>query len=104
MEQREIEVDCPCCDTRLVVDVRTGKVLRSGKRAELDPTGKPVLKEADWSEAHKKVKGRLSTALDRFDEGLDREKRRGHDLDDLFRKVKGKLVDPGDGPADDSAT
>ena len=90
MDSKEVRIDCPCCESRLVIDVRTAKVLSWRKKGETDETGKPVLRESDWSAASDRVSRRLGTAADKFDESLTREKGRARDLDELFRKANEK--------------
>ena len=92
MENKDVEVDCPCCGTRILVDVRTGRVLRTNRPVETDETGKRVVREEDWQSASGRVKDRLSTAEDKFDAGLSREKSRETDLDDLFKKARDKAL------------
>jgi len=96
MDQKETQVTCPCCESRLEVDVRTGAVVRWRKKGELDETGKPVLREADWTAASERVGKRLGSAADRFEQGLSREKGREKNLDDLFRKANEKLERKGE--------
>ena len=91
MEKKEVQVDCPECGMRLLVDVRTGKILRSSRASEIDETGKTVVREEDWDSARDRVQSRLSSAEDKFDSGLNREKNREQDLDDLFRRASEKL-------------
>ncbi len=91
MDQKEVKVDCPCCQSRLEIDVRTATVVRWRKQGETDETGKPVLRESDWNSASERVSKRLGSAGDKFDESLSREKKRSQDLDDLFRKAHEKL-------------
>ena len=91
MDQKDVNVECPCCQSRLEIDVRTAKVVRWRKKGESDETGKPVLRESDWSAASEKVGKRLGEADDKFDQSLSREKRRTQDLDELFRKANEKL-------------
>lgn len=91
MEKKDALVVCPCCDSRIEVDVRTGNVLRWRRAEEVDETGKPIVREEDWSDANTRVAGRLSTASDKFEEGLQKEQSREKDLDDLFAKAKAKL-------------
>jgi len=90
-EKKDVNVTCPCCATRIEVDVRTGKILRWRRAEEVDETGKPVVSEGDWSDASTRVAGRLDAAKDKFDASLAKEKAREQDLDDLFRKAKSKL-------------
>ncbi len=96
MEVKEVEVTCPCCENRLAVDVRSGRVLRWNRPVEIDETGKRVVRAEDWDQAARRVEGRMEGALDKFDESLRKEKQRETDLDELFRKAKEKLEDPGD--------
>ena len=91
MSAKDLEIHCPCCESRIEVDLRTGKVLRWRKKGESDESGKPVLRESDWQAAADRVGKRLSSATDKFDDSLGREKRREKDLDDLFRKASEKL-------------
>lgn len=91
MDAKSIEVSCPCCESRLELDVRTGKVVRWSRKSELDESGKPRLRESDWGKANQRVQERLGSATDKFDESLTREKTRGKDLDELFKKASDKL-------------
>ncbi|MCZ6597859.1 MAG: hypothetical protein O7B99_09495 [Planctomycetota bacterium] len=93
METKEIAFDCPCCQSRITIDVRTRRVLNWRRPGEVDAQGKPLVTEKDWESAHGKVAGRLQAGEDRFDAGLAREKNRGKDLDDLFSKASEKLDD-----------
>ena len=98
METKQIDVSCPCCNTRLTVDVLTRTVLRHAPPEQLDATGKPVLDENRWVSANEKVAGRKQEAKDKFDAALGKERSREQDLDDLFEKAKKKAqslpVDP----------
>lgn len=94
MAAKDLEITCPCCESRLEVDVRTGKLVRWSKKSELDEAGKPVVRESDWGAAADKVNKRMGAATDKFDETLTREKNREKDLDDLFRKASEKLGRP----------
>jgi len=91
METKDVLVVCPCCESRIEVDVRTGKVLRWRKPAELDDTGKPVVNESDCNAANERVSGRMAAASDKFDAGLAKERQRERDLDELFRRASDKL-------------
>ena len=96
METKDVEVVCPCCATRILVDVRTGRVLRSNRPEETDETGKRVVRPEDWDSAEERVQSRRQSAEDRFDAGLSREKTREEDLDDLFRRASEKLSEDDD--------
>ena len=91
MDAKDVKVDCPCCGSRLEIDVRTATIVRWRKKGEIDETGKPVMKEGDWSAAADRVGKRMGTAADKFDDSLTREKSRSKDLDELFRKANEKL-------------
>ena len=88
---KEIQIDCPCCESRLVIDVRTQSVLRHAPKEQLDEFGKPVQDGGRWDDAQQKVSGRAGRGTDAFDAALDKEKRRGKDLDDLFKKAQDKV-------------
>ena len=96
METKQIEIDCPCCKTRLLVDVRTGQLLRTLRPEELDSEGKPVVSERDWDEALGKVRGRTESRESRLDEALNRERDKASRLDELFRQAKDKLAPGGE--------
>lgn len=91
-ETKEIEVVCPCCDTTLWIDVLTQKVLRRKAKTELDDLGKEK-PSTSWEEAASRVQNRMGSAKDKFDAGLDRERNRSANLDDLFKKVQDKMHD-----------
>ena len=90
MDKRGIVITCPCCESRLDVDVRSGNIVRWNRATEVDETGKPILKEEDWVDANKRVGSRLDTATDAFEAGLSKEMNREKDLDDLFDKANEK--------------
>lgn len=90
MDTKEVRIECPCCSSRLEVDVRTGTVVRWREKEEAGEAGKSR-GERDWGAAAARVQGRQGTAADKFDESLSREKGRAKDLDDLFRKANEAL-------------
>ncbi len=90
---KEIEVDCPCCDARLLIDVRTQAVLRHTPKAELDESGRPGGGTEAWDRAQAKVASRKGRGTDAFDDALSKEKSRHRDFDDLFDKAKNKVAD-----------
>ena len=91
MEIKDVDVACPCCGTRITVDVRTRKILRTRPPKKLDESGKPVVKAKDWDQISSKVEGRLGAADSKFEDGLSKEKTREEDLDDLFHKANEKV-------------
>ena len=90
METKQIDVTCPCCNTRLTIDVLTRAILRHAPPETVDETGKPVLDEGRWDEANRKVAGRRQASLDKFEAALGKEQRREKDLDELFEKARRK--------------
>jgi len=94
MDTKQIEIACPCCQSRLLVDVRTGKLLRALRPEELDATGKPVVGERDWDQALGRVRDRQGDRASKLESALDRERERSRHLDDLFRKASETLNDP----------
>lgn len=93
MDTKQLELQCPCCRTRLVVDVRTGAVLRTARPEETDETGKPIVRESDWTAAVDKVKQRGDGAGSKLDAALQKEREKSSRLDDLFKKASSKLKD-----------
>ena len=93
MGTKQIDVVCPCCNTRLTVDVLTRKILRHALPAQIDETGKAVLDPHRWDSAKQRVAGRGATSADKFEAALGQEKTRSGDLDDLFDKAKRKVHD-----------
>ena len=92
METKQIQITCPCCDERLVIDVRTQKILKHFGAAQLDETGKPVLDEGRWDSATERVRSRKGESKDVFDAALGQEQSREKDLDDLFTKAQDKIA------------
>ncbi|MDG1051605.1 MAG: hypothetical protein P8M11_15070 [Planctomycetota bacterium] len=90
---KEVEIECPCCESRLVVDVRTQTVLRHAPKESLDEFGKPVRDGRRWDAAARTVTDRESRSEDAFDSALNRERSRTRDLDDLFKKAQDKVDD-----------
>lgn len=92
MSDKQIEIDCPCCASRILIDIRTGTILRTRKPGEVDvETGKPKVGEADWADALGKVRRRTDSGLSKLDDALARERDKTSRLDDLFKKASEKL-------------
>lgn len=69
-----IQLDCPCCGTKLVVDIATGAIL-SEERPKNDPS-------ASFEQAMTDVKSGPARREDAFSKAFDRTK----NLDDLLQK------------------
>ena len=91
MEPREIEVRCPCCSARILVDVRTSQILKTLRPEERDEQGRTVVRDSDWDAAAGRVRERIEKGEDRLSSALERERGRGSRLDELFRKAADKL-------------
>ena len=91
MDTRQIEVNCPCCESKLVIDVRTSTVLKHSLPQQLDETGRPILDAGRWKAATERVNDREARGTDAFDAALGKEHKRDEDLDDLFKKAKAKM-------------
>jgi hypothetical protein len=74
MVSAKVQVDCPCCKTKLVVDAATGTIL-SEERPKADPA-------ATFEQAMTDVKSGPARREDAFSKAFDRTK----NLDDLLQK------------------
>ena len=91
MEKKQIEVDCPCCATKLTIDVLTQSVVRATAKAELDETGRPKLDEERWDKAEGRVSQRSAGAQDKLESALEAERTKEARFDDLFEKARKKV-------------
>ena len=87
MSAKQIDVTCPCCSTRLTVDVLTGHVLRrSGpEAAETAAAGKDR-----WVSAQERVRERTKSGEDKLESALDHERGKSARFDELFQKAREK--------------
>ena len=74
MVSAKVQVDCPCCKTKLVVDAATGTIL-SEERPKADLS-------ATFEQAMTDVKSGAARREDAFSKAFDRTK----NLDDLLQK------------------
>jgi hypothetical protein len=87
VNSREIEVTCPCCSARLVVDVRTAQVMKSVRKesaAGSDTTTDP------WVAAQDKVRDRTRSGADKMDSALDYERGKSQRFDEFFKRATEK--------------
>jgi hypothetical protein len=87
----KVQVDCPCCGTKLVVDAATGTIL-SEERPKVDH-------EANFDQAMESVRTGSQRREDAFSKAFERTR----NLDDLlqkkFEEAKRKAAeDPSDKP------
>jgi len=87
MSAKEIEITCPCCQSRLAVDVLTAKVMRH------EAVNTTATRDT-WASAQDKVRGRTESGTSKLDQALESERGKADRLDDLFRKAKDKLNQP----------
>lgn len=88
---KEIEIDCPCCEARILIDVRTQSVLRHTPKAELNEHGRPNGGTSAWDRAHARVTERRGRGTDAFDQALAQEQSREKNFDALFDQAKSKV-------------
>lgn len=91
MENKQIEVDCPCCSSKLTIDVLTRTVMRALSPKELesdDPTQRGTER---WNKASKRVAGRSAKSKDKLESAISMEKSKESRLDDLFDQANEKL-------------
>jgi len=93
MSAKQIDVTCPCCSTRLTVDVLTGQILRrtSPEGPEEGLSGKDR-----WVSAQERVRERTKSGEDKLESALDRERGKSARFDELFQKARQKHADPAD--------
>lgn len=87
MEKKQFEVTCPCCSSRLLLDVRSQKIVRSRRPEQLDEAGKPKVNAGDWDDALGRVQTREAQRDTKLDDALRREENKSDHLDDLFKKA-----------------
>lgn len=87
MNSRELEVTCPCCSARLVVDVRTAQVMKSvRKETETEATAP----RDPWAAAQDKVRDRTRSGTEKMDSALDYERGKSQRLDEFFKRATEK--------------
>ena len=87
----KIDTTCPCCATKLVVDVATGEVL-SEERPKVDH-------EKSFENAWSDVRGGEQKRADAFDKAFDRTQRMDDLLSKKFEEAKKKAErEPGKKP------
>jgi hypothetical protein len=85
MSQQSLEVTCPCCSKRLVVDLSTGKAERAEAAAS------PADSRDPWTSAQDKVRGRTLSGTEKLENALREERGKSSKLDQLFKDAQDKL-------------
>ena len=93
MAAKDVEVVCPCCSTRLTVDVLTGRVLR---RQEAAQEGTKTPKRDAWEAAQERVRSRSDDSARKLESALDHERTKEARFDELFRKASQKNTEKED--------
>lgn len=83
-----LELKCPCCSSKLVVDRGTGDILHEER---------PQRSEVNWDYALKAGKDKQAEAEALFSEGMDRERRADKILEKKFEEAL-KRADKSDTP------
>lgn len=93
MSAKQIDVTCPCCSTRLTVDVLTGQILRRTSPAapEVGTSGKDR-----WVSAQERVRERTKSGEEKLESALDNERGKSARFDELFQKAQEKHAEPTD--------
>ncbi len=90
MSEGSFLVDCPCCEARIEVDKRTGKVLRHWKKPEIKKGADPL------QEAFKKMKDDKSRLNDYFSNAGKSMEDKKKELEEKFKQEKKRIEDSGD--------
>lgn len=85
MSTKQIDITCPCCSSRLTVDVLTQKVMRT------ESASPPADGGDKWTSATKNVQGRTASGAEKLENALKQEREKKARLDDLFEKAQEKL-------------
>ena len=83
----ELEIECPCCRTQLLVDAATGVVLREDR---------PRKPQKSFENALKEERSRREASDDLFGKALASERDRGALLDRKFEKALEKAAEEPD--------
>jgi len=83
-----IDLQCPCCSTKLTIDRTTGDILFEQR---------PKRAEVSWEQAVTAGKSKQSEAEALFDKGMDREHRADEILEKKFKEAL-KKADKSDTP------
>lgn len=87
MSAKQIDVTCPCCSSRLTVDVLTGHIMRTVRPSE----GGGGEASADrWGSAQEKVRERTTSGQDKLESALEHERTKESRFDELFKKAQEK--------------
>jgi len=95
VSKKDLEITCPCCDSRLLIDLLTETVLRARRPEQLDEAGRPKVDEDDWASAFDRVRARTHGEEGPLDEAVERERERKESLDDRFDAARRRAEERG---------
>lgn len=87
-EDNSIELKCPCCNTKLVIDRDNGEILFEQR---------PKRGVVSWDAALQAGKDKQAEAEEMFDKGMDRERHADEILEKKFKEAL-KRADKSDKP------
>tara|TARA_B100001123_G_C14914219_1_gene869066 strand:+ start:143 stop:433 length:291 start_codon:yes stop_codon:yes gene_type:complete len=92
MGSKKLEVICPCCETKLQVDKKTGEVIWEERKA------KPTASLTDMMKDHKNRSREQENLFKKSSENL---KERGRVLDEIFKESQKHVDKSGEKPLRD---
>ena len=92
MGSKKLEVICPCCETKLQVDKKTGEIIWEERKAKPVPSLTDMVKELD----NKKKENE-----DIFRKNRQNQKERGRVLDEIFKESTKHVDRSGEKPLRD---
>ena len=87
MSAKQIDVTCPCCSSRLTVDVLTGRTMRAEPPGQAGGGASSVER---WASAQEKVRERTQSGQDKLESALERERTKETRFDEMFKKATEK--------------
>ena len=93
MNPKELEVRCPCCASRLLVETATGKILRTTPAGDAAQAAPAVDR---WESAQHRVRERTNTGTEKLESALEAERTKEARFDEMFKKAREKHSKPDD--------
>jgi hypothetical protein len=91
MNAKDIEVRCPCCETRLLVDLASGKILKTTPAPRAAGHAPEETAPRDrWESAQQRVRDRTQTSSSKLESALEAERTKEGRFDELFQKAREK--------------
>lgn len=92
MGSGKIEINCPCCETKLQVDIKTGEVLWQEKKAKIFGSMSDMMKDLDSQRKEQETLFKKQSAI---------QKDRKRILGEKFKEAKKHVDKPGEKPLRD---